>query len=305
MARRTPRTPGATTLMLLALVAVALGAGSALARKKQEPAGRPFVATIDAIADPAFPLTGKRYYYESGMSNIGTEDLEFREVARWLAYALGRPVAASREDADVLVRVAFGIGDPQTTRSTVITAPGYSYPIGMYWYSAPPLTETVVNTTYTRRLLVEAYDLKTPGRLPQVWKTSVTSVGTMGDLRYVLPFMIAMGANFFEKNAGHQELQIPDDARGRAIVDSWIGPAPTTAAPAAAAAPATPATPATPAPPAAPAAPAPAAPTSPTDPVAPVAPVAPAVPATSSAPETSPSSDPPAQTDPPRRVPAP
>jgi hypothetical protein len=298
MARRTPRSPGATALMLLALVAVAFGTGGVLARKKQEPAGRPFTATIDAIADPAFPLAGKRYYFESGMPNIGTEDLEFREVARWLAYALGHPVAASREDADVLVRVAFGIGVPQTTRSTVVTAPGYSYPIGMYWYSAPPLTETVVNTTYTRRLLVEAYDLKTPGRLPQVWKTSVTSVGSIGDLRYVLPFMIAMGGDYFQKNAGHQQLQIPDDARGRVIVDSWIGPAPaaTTAAPAAAAPPTTPTTPTTPA---APPAPTPTAPTTPTDPVAP------AVPATTSAPATPPPPNPPAQNVPTQPLPMP
>lgn len=234
-------------LLLLGLAFVLL-ADATQARRKRDPEPIRFTSTVDSIADPTFPLAGKRYFFESSMANIGTEDLEFREVARWLSHALGHPVAASREDADVLVRVAFGIGSPQTTRSTVVTAPGYSYPIGMYWYSAPPLTETYVNTTYTRQLNVEAYDLKTPGRLPQVWKTSITSVGSRGDLRYVLPFMIAMGGDYFQKNAGHLEIQIPDDATGRAVVDSWIGPPPSAAvaapaAPATAPAPEAPATP--------------------------------------------------------------
>lgn len=158
------------------------------------------------------------------MDNLGSEDLEFREVAGWLGAATRHPIAETRESADVLVRVSFGIGDPQTTRSTVVTAPGYSYPIGSYWYSAPPLTETYVNTTYTRRLVVEAYDLKVPGRLPQVWKTSLKSVGTMGDLRYILPFMVAVGGEYYGRNVGHDVRNVPDDAAGRAIVESWTGP---------------------------------------------------------------------------------
>lgn len=166
--------------------------------------------TADAIAAPDVALKGKTYVLTSGMQNINDEDLQFKEFARYIKNALsqtGHTEADSEKHADLLIRLAYGIGDPQTTASTYTTAPGYSYPVGYYWYSVPPTTQTVRETTYTRRLVLEAYDLKTPGKLPQLWKTTLTSTGSIGDLREVIPYMIAVAVNAFGVNLVGEERQ--------------------------------------------------------------------------------------------------
>ncbi len=202
-----------------------------------------FIVEVDSISDPnAFPdLSEKKYVVSSSMQNVGDQDLEFKQVARWVGNALngskysGEPakiepalmrkytLVENREDADVLIRIAYGIGEPQTTTSTYTTAPGYSYPIGSWWYSVPPSTETVKTTTYTRRLVVEAYDLKKPGKLPQIWKINLLSRGSSGVLMDVLPYMIACGGPFISTSGGHKVQNISHDAAGKAVAQGWVG----------------------------------------------------------------------------------
>ena len=63
-----------------------------------------------------------------------------------------------------------------------------------------------------------------PGKLPQVWKTSLKSSGYVSDLRCILPFMIAMGGEYYGKDRGHDVRNIADEPSGRPIVESWVGP---------------------------------------------------------------------------------
>ena len=66
-------------------------------------------------------------------------------------------------------------------------------------------TETGSYTTYTRFLLLDAYDLaiyKREQKLSQVWKTNVISIGRSNDLRFVFPYMVAALKPYVAENTG-------------------------------------------------------------------------------------------------------
>lgn len=163
-----------------------------------------YEVTIDSIAAINDSRT-KSYIISSAMQEISDEDLQFKEFARYVENALdmkGYIRVNEKEKAEILIRLAYGIGNPQTTTYTTTTAPGYAYPIGWWWQVVPPTVETSKQTTYHRHLILEAFDLKTPGRLPQLWKTTVQSDGASSDIRIVLPYLITVAADYFGTNTG-------------------------------------------------------------------------------------------------------
>jgi hypothetical protein len=97
------------------------------------------------------------------------------------------------ENANLIIRMAYGIGNPKTETytQTYTTSTGYSYPVGWTWIYVPPQTKKVTTktTTYMRYLILEAYDSK--DKRSQLWKTTLKSEGTDNDLRVVLPHMSA------------------------------------------------------------------------------------------------------------------
>jgi len=109
---------------------------------------------------------------------------------------------SGREKAQILIRFAYGIGNPQTITYTTTTAPGYAYSIGWWWQIVPPTVETSKTTTYHRHLILEAFYLKTPGRLPQLWKTTVQSDGASSDIRIALPYLITAASDYLGTNTG-------------------------------------------------------------------------------------------------------
>lgn len=144
---------------------------------------------------------GKKYYISSGLRDVRDDDLQFQEFSKYVENALAlneakRPglegyVRVSRkEDADQLIRLSYGIGNPQTSSQSQISSYGYSYPIGYYWYTVPPTIETTTVTTYSRTLILEAYHLKNPKGVAQIWKSTVESEGSESDLRRILPYLI-------------------------------------------------------------------------------------------------------------------
>lgn len=150
---------------------------------------------VDSIAAPDADLKNKTYVLTSAMKNVSDYDIQFKEFARYIENALAKTgyQRVEGDDADLIIRLAYGIGQPKTETSTqtVTTASGYSYPVGWTWINVPPQTETVTtkNTTYERFLMVEAFD--SSDRRSQLWRTTVRSEGTVSDLRVALPHMIA------------------------------------------------------------------------------------------------------------------
>ncbi len=157
------------------------------------------ITVFSSFAAPG-PIPSKAYYLASGNQNVPDTDLEFQTYARYIENALSQKGYVRTYDvknADILVSLAYGIGDPTTSTSTMVTSNGYGYYTGYFWYYTPPTTTTETSTTYKRNLIVEAYDLKDPKNKSQLWKTTATSVGTSSDLRSVLAYMVTAAGPYF------------------------------------------------------------------------------------------------------------
>lgn len=162
---------------------------------------------VNGLAAPGSQGKGRIVYITSALRDVSDEDLQFQEVARLVENALaekGFVRSEHREAADQLVRVGYGIGAPEKSTQTVTTSAGYSYPVGWMWFTVPPTTQTVESTSYNRTLIVESYDLREPGKQPQLWKTIVTSEGSTGDLRRILPFLVVGSMDYYGVNTGQQ-----------------------------------------------------------------------------------------------------
>lgn len=164
--------------------------------------------TINSFAAPDAKSKGKVYCIASAIQGVIEDDLEFQEIAGYLENSLiqdGLIRTKNRKEADLLIRLGYGIGSPKTTSETYVSSTGYSYPVGWMWFTVAPQTQTVTNTSYMRNMIVEAYDLKDPNRKSQLWKTTVQSEGSMSDLRVILPYMIAGSMVEIGTNTGQQK----------------------------------------------------------------------------------------------------
>ncbi|HEX4845038.1 MAG TPA: DUF4136 domain-containing protein [Geothrix sp.] len=190
----------ANSALLATLILVALGCASPNPDPRTSQFdfiyGGNLEVEIDALLDPARQPAGKRYVLIPGMRDLKADDLEFRQICRFMDHALamnGFQKAEGNERPELYIRLAYGIGTPQT--ETVTTGAGYSYAVGWMWFNVPPKTANI--TSFQRNLVAEAYDSEDPAVAKQVWKTTVTSVGTTNDLRRVLPYMITEARPYF------------------------------------------------------------------------------------------------------------
>jgi hypothetical protein len=144
------------------------------------------------------------------MSNVSEHDLQFKEFARTLESALalqGFHRVDSLSKANLIIRIAYGIGNPIIHQSTQMynTSVGYSYYVGWTQIYVPPKSQTVTqtSTTYKRFLIVEACDANNKSN--EVWKTEIKSEGNNSDLRTVLPYMMAASSYHFDTNTGSKK----------------------------------------------------------------------------------------------------
>lgn len=193
---------------------------------------RPHISSsIDAIAGPN-ALAHSAYVLMPGNKGATADDLQYQEYAAIIDRALaerGMRKSASFDDAQVVVFLRYGIGEPET-RSYTYNVPVFgqtgvasSYTSGnvnVYGNSAnysqstsytPSYgitgyaTRTGSYTTYTRFLVVNAVDIATWRRtekLVDVWRASIVSVGSEGDLRLVFPYMVVAGKRYFGASTG-------------------------------------------------------------------------------------------------------
>lgn len=184
----------------------------------------------------------RKYVLRSGDKDVPESDLQFLEFQDYIRRGLnsrGLTYTEKMEDADLVILVNYGIGEPQT-HSYTYSAPvwgqtGYSSAttVGTFSnygssgsYSAnttlnptygvtgyAPQTETV--TTFSRWLSVAAYDaqaLSKDKKMEQVWKSNIVSTGTSGDLRKVMPAMVVASWPYWAKNTGEMvNLSIEED----------------------------------------------------------------------------------------------
>jgi hypothetical protein len=190
-----------------------------------------FNVNVDSISVPASNEL-KRYILLPNNEGVNVDNLQFQEYAGYVERALtdqGFVKATDFDDANVAIFVGYGIGDPQTNQYTysiptwgktgvsssntnsTVNAYGNTATINSTTTYTPTYgitgstTGTRVSTTYTRFLFVSALDLnqyKINGQTKQIWKTSVISTGSSGDLRQVLPILVAASKTYLSKNTG-------------------------------------------------------------------------------------------------------
>lgn len=187
---------------------------------------------IDSISDKG-AAAKTNYVLFPGTKHIGEGDLQYREYARYVERALaslGYNKAADMADADIAIFFSYGIGDPVTKQfnSTVPTwgqVGGSSHTSGTIntlgdtsIYSETTThtpafgitgsaAQSISFTVYRRHIVLDAIDLeeyRATQTLKQVWKTSATSSGISGDLRKVLPVLVAAAKPHIGKDTGER-----------------------------------------------------------------------------------------------------
>ena len=182
---------------------------------------------VSSINDPNIS-TGKRYILLSGKNDVSDNDLQFREFASYVNNVLNQKgYIKTDETPDLAVFLNYGIGDPQTSYSTYSlpiygqTGGGQStfnastYGSGGYYttsgsiYTAPTygvVGNTNLNlrhTTYSRFIVLDAIDFKeyqSNHKIIPVWKTTIYSTGSSGDLRLVFPYLIVAAKPYIGTN---------------------------------------------------------------------------------------------------------
>ena len=171
---------------------------------------------------------GRSYVLLPGNKDTTELDLQFQEFARYIHRALalrGFHQAQGGGTAETLIFVAYGIGDPQTHQysysvplfgqtgisgSTTIgsvygggfsSTTTYTPTYGVTGYA----THVGTVTLYSRFIRLQAYDRAAYDRtknLEEVWRSTIISVGKVGDLRRVFPVMTAGSAKHLATNTG-------------------------------------------------------------------------------------------------------
>ncbi len=224
--------------LILGPCAVALVAGCSTIREPQ------IRVVVDSLTSPA-AQDHRTYVLLPGNDGVTWDDLQFQEYAQYVKRALhaqGFQLAEKAEDADVAIVLSYGIGDPQTQQYT------YSLPVwgqtgvssahtygtataygNMATYSGTTTytptygitgytTQVGSITTYFRYALMTAYDFeefRESNKQVELWRTTITSSGTGGDLRRVFPVLVSAAAPYLATNTEKQvqvQLYESDDA---------------------------------------------------------------------------------------------
>jgi hypothetical protein len=184
---------------------------------------------IDSINMPgAETKTG--YLLLPGEKGVSSENLQFKEYASYVERALssrGFRKAVDSNDADIAIYLSYGIGEPQehqymysipewgqtgfitSYRHVVVDDDGNYHPIVTYepvYGVVDSYVHTETVTTYKRFLILDALDLAAsradPDKAVQLWQTTVTSIGSNGDLRIVFPILIGAAKEYIGSNTG-------------------------------------------------------------------------------------------------------
>lgn len=180
-----------------------------------------YYVSIDSITSGSISREIK-YAVVPGMEGVSSNDLQFREYAGYVKRALesrGFNIVEDFEEANVVIFLSYGIGNPQAHYQTYThTVPTWGqigggdvrvgrdalYPTyGVTGVASQ--SGTYATYTYTRHIAMGAYDLdayRSDKREVQLWRTIIMSTGTSGDLRQVFPIMVAASTPYLGENTG-------------------------------------------------------------------------------------------------------
>lgn len=172
--------------------------------------GQPtFSVSVDSLASPV-AMTKKTYLLIPGNQGINKNDLQFQEYENYLKRVLngkGYIAANSQDDADLVIVLSYGIGDPQaqqysysiptwgktgvSSANTYGTATTYGNTTSVNatttytptYGVTGSTTLTGTRTTFFRYALITGYDyteFKKSNKEVQIWKTTISSTGSSG-----------------------------------------------------------------------------------------------------------------------------
>ncbi|MFZ4690506.1 MAG: hypothetical protein ACOYLS_14815 [Polymorphobacter sp.] len=175
---------------------------------------------------------------------IDAESLEFREYSSHIEKIMsikGWEKVYSVDDASSIVFVSYGIGDPKqhnfsysvpTFGQTGVASSSTSGSINSYGNTATYNATTTYTpsygvtgyvpvsgqyTTYDRWLKLNAIDLtefRASKKLQEIWRLSVSSTGSSGDLRKIFPYMAYAAMPYLAENSGKAvSVVIPEDGK--------------------------------------------------------------------------------------------
>jgi hypothetical protein len=143
------------------------------------------------------------------------DDPEFQEYAAYLEGILvrkGFKRASAPDTADFEVSLNYGISNASTSMTgSESGGMGYVWSNGLSTYNGR--TSYAYDTTYQRTCQVVAYDLasyRVTGKMKQVWRTQMVSVGHFPDLRRVFPYLLAAGYGYLGMDSGEQQTIVMD-----------------------------------------------------------------------------------------------
>jgi len=191
-----------------------------------------FVVQVDSISAPE-ANAGQSYVLRPAREGVASNDLQYREFAAYVHRALAMRgfTKASLEEADTIILLNYGIGEPENTNYSyslpvygqtgggTATYSGSTYGSGGYSHTTGTIqqqptygvvgtqTYSGTRTSYFRYLILDAVDLsalREAQEIVPVWKTTITSRGASGDLRRVFPVLIGAAAEHVATNTGQQ-----------------------------------------------------------------------------------------------------
>lgn len=177
------------------------------------------------------PHEYQSYILLSGMKNSNPDDLQYKEYAGYIHKVLQEKGFKETDfgKADMVVFLYYGISDPineQYSYSMPVygqTGVSSSYTTGtlntfgnMATYSGTTTytpTYGIVGsqnysgtrTNYTRHIILDAVDAKKYKELQKIqslWKTTIISTGSSGDLRTIFPILLGAGKEYIGTNTG-------------------------------------------------------------------------------------------------------
>jgi hypothetical protein len=193
---------------------------------------------VDAYGDDSY-LRGKKYVLVPSDSTIDENDLQYIEFSKYVKVMLYKKgyieTVIEDGDADVMIFFKYGISDPETFQKTVAvpqwgqtgvsstTTRGNVYvnpftnnvkynqtTTSMPTYGITGyINQTQTYTKYLRYILLTTYDLNFYIKNKKdkiVWNTIITSSGTGGDLRKIIPYMVYAGGLYFGKSSGEKKM---------------------------------------------------------------------------------------------------
>ncbi len=165
--------------------------------------------------------TTRTYLLVPSNKDILETDLQFMEFSSYIDYALARKGyarTASPDDADLVIFLYYGIGNPQEHQYTFFvptygqtgvsssTTSGTLYSYGNWGtyrgtttytpqYGITGYQQRTGNyVTYFRYVSISSVDLKEfkkTNKVVELWRMEISSTGTSNDLRRVFPVMLA------------------------------------------------------------------------------------------------------------------